>query len=252
MSDRTNFWDGRALPAWSRFVDWLSGEWLLKVRPNGGDVILLRATWASSWLWLTAIAISQSLDPTRHLLLFSGKELLAAMTSGLPWLGTFFAGIYAALYARFASQWGYLADVYNQVKAAEARLDDTASERQLHAIVQWKAGYIEDAEDLHLATKPPIATTILHWLRDEKVREAFVTYASGNRARLCQLTPKLERAKARHAQTFDPQPADLPAIEGELPQQVKYFAGSGAQHQADREPQRAGSRQVEASGVSHF
>jgi hypothetical protein len=34
----------------------------------------------------------------------------------IGWIGAIFAAVYAALYARFASQWSYLAGVYNQMR----------------------------------------------------------------------------------------------------------------------------------------
>ncbi len=52
----------------------------------------------------------------------------------LPWLGALFGAVYAGLYARFASQWLYLANTYNQIKAAECR-----SESSARPLAEWKA-----------------------------------------------------------------------------------------------------------------
>jgi hypothetical protein len=56
-------------------------------------------------------------------------------------------------YARFSSQWSYLAGVYNQIKAAECRTGF-----QETVLAQWKAGFIEDAADLHLLRKAMFAS----------------------------------------------------------------------------------------------
>lgn len=64
--------------------------------------------------------------------------------------------------------------MYNQIKAAEARKD---ADRD--ALASWKAGFIEDADELHLAPKPMFATLIKNWAADAAVKAAFVSYAPG-------------------------------------------------------------------------
>lgn len=99
--------------------------------------------------------------------------------------GAFFAAAYTALYARFASQWTYVAGVYNQIMAAKVRgiPPDAAAISALNA---WQAGFIEDAEDLHLATKPMFAGVVLSMLDEETgtVRAKFVEATAGGQARL--------------------------------------------------------------------
>ncbi len=43
------------------------------------------------------------------------------LLTALPTFGAIFAAVYFALYARFASQWSYLANLYNKIKEAETR-----------------------------------------------------------------------------------------------------------------------------------
>ena len=76
--------------------------------------------------------------------------------------------MYAALYSRFASQWTYLAGVYNQIKMAESRTD-----RDPRKIAEWKAGFIVDAEELHLVRKPLFAEVVRAWRKDAAVEDAY-------------------------------------------------------------------------------
>jgi hypothetical protein len=62
------------------------------------------------------------------------------------------------VYARFASQWTYLAGVYNQIKAAEARRDADAEK-----LAEWKQGFIADAEALHLDNNPIFVDLVAAW-----------------------------------------------------------------------------------------
>ena len=88
--------------------------------------------------------------------------------------GAIFAATYAGLYAKFASQWTYLASLYNQIKAAECSAGCDAK-----PLAQWKAGYLEDALELHLALKPNVASIIHMWGRDADVEKAFREYTPG-------------------------------------------------------------------------
>ena len=115
-------------------------------------------------------------------MVFSFVELRAQVAHLTGWLGPVFAGTYAALYTRFASQWTYLAGVYNQIKAAQSRKD-----ANLDVIAEWKAGFIEDAADLHLIRKPTFASVAREWSRDPLVREMFIRHSPGGGARLQEL-----------------------------------------------------------------
>lgn len=127
--------------------------------------------------------------------------LLEEIRTNGHWIGTLFGAAYAALYARFASQWGYLADVYNQIKAAEARAsqDDTSAAK---IIAEWKAGFIEDAEHLHLATKSQFASIIIAWSKQTGVKEAYEAHTIGGDARFSALMGKVIRAQAMNAEKY--------------------------------------------------
>jgi hypothetical protein len=154
---------------WGRFLEWASGEWILTRlrRGNGGDVILLRSILIALLIYIPA------------------KFLLEDPKPNITWFGAVFAGTYAALYARFSQQWQYMASLYNSIKTAEVRTaKEDRNENLRDKIAQWKAGFIEDAETLHLAMKPAIASIICIWGKDDRVKHWFDTYTIGNRQRL--------------------------------------------------------------------
>ena len=108
------------------------------------------------------------------------------------WVTTF-AALYVAFYARFASQWAYLASVYNQVKSSEARAAEKtpAGERE-HIIAQWKAAFIEDAEVLHLHRKGIFVGTVRAWGANDDVRACFVASTYGGEERLRMIMQDVE------------------------------------------------------------
>lgn len=172
----------------SSFTYWLSAEWLLNgFRPNGGDTIVARSLVITVWATILAVLLQAWIDPTRTVrswLAFREQVLALA-----PWSGAVFAGAYLALYARFSSQWGYLANLYNQIKEVEA-----GEVKNPAAMASWKAGFIEDAQNLHLACKESIAPILHAWSADPEVEKAFVKYVPGGKKRLDAL--KLMVAKA--------------------------------------------------------
>jgi hypothetical protein len=164
------------------FFDFLAGEWLLKLfKANGGTVIALRA------IWITAV--------------FAGFSMMAvsafdpARVGPISWSGTvnvfweissnvtiFLGASYLALYARFVSQWSYLAGLYNLIKQAEA-----ANGADKKVISEWKAGYLEDAENLHLAAKNNLAPVLHAWVKDPSVVNAYIENTPGGASRLQEL-----------------------------------------------------------------
>jgi hypothetical protein len=194
MSSRTSFF-GRLLRTISWIVRIGSGEYLLD-RPdvsNGGTVVFTRALHVASVVVTLGLVARNALDPSRTMEL-SFDELRTQLAAAGPWFGTVFAASYAALYARFASQWTYLAGVYNQIKGAEARKD--APEE---VIADWKAGFIEDAAELHLVRKRMFASIVHTWAvaHDGKVRAAFELYAPGGTARFEALVEQVREVVGR-------------------------------------------------------
>ena len=79
-----------------------------------------------------------------------------------------YAAVYTSYYARFVSQWTYLSNLYNQIKETDVNYclnsdcDNAVAKEKLDG---WKAGFIEDAENLHMETKPLFAAVIYTWLK---------------------------------------------------------------------------------------
>lgn len=213
----------------NKVVHLLSGEWMLRSRPNGGTVIFLRALWVTTLVYSAAIGVEVLFScPSgcSEALLLAGQ---AAQRSFLPFVAGTFAFAYTALYARFASQWSYLASLYNQIMEAkvstgicppkessqskdsssgalafvDADLDEQDSgtdSNRLRAIQKWQAGFIEDAEELHLATKPMFAGVIVSMLDCLGVRKRFITDVAGGEVRLRRLEKRVRLAFEEAAQ----------------------------------------------------
>lgn len=162
-----------------------SAEWLLTgtKRPNGGDIVFARAVWVAFWVYLLAFLLQHDIDTTRTRELTIqaiGKDL----RNTVPWFGAIFAAAYVALYTRFSSQWLYLANLYNHIFEAEARTAGEPSGQAAPVLAQWKAGFIEDAEELHLSTKGLFVSVVRRWALDKTVQGYFINNAPGGEKRL--------------------------------------------------------------------
>ncbi|MFL9858841.1 hypothetical protein PQR72_24435 [Paraburkholderia madseniana] len=163
-------------------VSGISGEWLLSKLglSNGGSVIVLRAFFVAALVLFVvqpaSLGIKDILDPTRGWA-FDPRRLTSYMAHHFTSIAIVFGSVYTALYARFAAQWRYLADVYNKIKEAEVKY--STQEGANLRIAEWKAGFAEDAQELHLETKKIFAQVIRTWLADEIVKAAFVRYTTG-------------------------------------------------------------------------
>ena len=173
----------RALTRWGRIVEWLSFEVILTRlrRANGGEVILVRS-----------ILIS--------IVIFGPLCILTDINPSVAVYGAILAAIYAALYARFSQQWHYLANLYNCIKTAEVRTASQEPKPEIrNRLAQWKAGFIEDADTLHLSNKPMIASIIKAWSEDERVAHWFGVYTIGGNERLARILREAHATCEREA-----------------------------------------------------
>lgn len=167
-----------SLVSW--LVSFISGEWMLtRGRPNGGDVVIFRTLWVGTLLIVIFAVINVTAQPITSVCNFvfsTWTELLCILRSTQGSL--VYGAVYAALYARFTSQWSYMANLYNQIKQAEI-----TAQKPLRkvALSQWKAGYIEDAYVTHMATKPMVAGVIRAWYSDPYVQDAFAKHTTDHR-----------------------------------------------------------------------
>jgi hypothetical protein len=186
--------------------EYLSGEFILTGPPrraNGSGVILCRTIIVSFILYIMALLLRAALDPPICMTLSMDAPRCVA-TNTLPWFGAIFVAVYATLYTRFSSQWTYLAGLYNQIKATEAQIavaaDKSAAE---DVLASWKAGFIEDAEELHLALKPMFAALIQTWSQDPMVQDKFDKDTPGQRARLDRLLKEVDQVLEKHERNYE-------------------------------------------------
>jgi hypothetical protein len=183
--------------AWHAIAHRASFEWLLTpTRPNGGDVVLARSLAVAVLLCGIALILWNAVDPD-----LTGpmtwKGLGRQLVDAAPWFAAAAGAVYAALYARFSSQWGYLAALYNQIKQAEIELtcvEGANADAAWKKLAQWKAGYVEDAQDLHLHTKGNIAGVIHFWGKDPEVASAFANWTPGGARRWNQVQAEVAAA----------------------------------------------------------
>ncbi|WP_171957722.1 hypothetical protein [Stenotrophomonas maltophilia] len=167
----------------------LSAEFLLDSRPNGGDVVLLRSIWVTFVLLLLLLPF-KAFFAEGTVLEFSLEQLKDDLGKMIPWGGAIFAGAYVALYARFSAQWSYLATLYNQLMATSVAMPAGKIEDNEYLRI-WRAGFIEDAQDLHLAGKSMFRAMIVGLMSDEAVTEEFVNSVDNGEMRLRKLEEDL-------------------------------------------------------------
>ncbi|MGE8493632.1 hypothetical protein [Comamonas sp.] len=174
---------------YKKFIDVIDGQWMINIaKTNGGDIVAFRSLWVGTLLIIATIGLQALIDPQLHGPI-SWKGFLSQLTDLGAISGAIYAGTYAAFYARFVSQWSYLANLYNQIKQAE-----TAACAQSPALAQWKAGYIEDAETLHLMRKRSIAPVVRAWAEDDKVIQEYSRHTPGGLNRLSRIKAIVEKA----------------------------------------------------------
>lgn len=173
-----------------RLVYWASGEFLLNQRSNGGTVVFLRSCIVTVLL-IAAVLPAKSYFSKDSTFVFSASQLKIEIGDLIPWAGAVFAAAYAALYARFSAQWNYLASLYNQIAASSLALpyDTSRTDPRMHG---WRAAFVEDAIDLHLAGKSMFSGAIKYYLSEDKAAfDAFVQHTNDARGKIRRLEKQL-------------------------------------------------------------
>lgn len=220
-----------------QLFDWVSGERILEgLSPleNAGWVIILRALWttvflavASEIIFFAASILYSWINPCDNATAVLWPQVMTRYMKavfyerGAAYLGVF-VGITAALFSRFASQWQYLADLYNQIKAKEIDISlsmpgggldekelpssphegDGSSRRGAPAVAdasellaEWKVGFVVDAVALHLARKPLFRNVIKNWSKG-RVLEVIKERSEDDKVKACVLAILGETATA--------------------------------------------------------
>ena len=184
--------------SWVKVARFFTAEYLLDRNSNGGDIVLARSLIVASKLTALTLILKNLIDPCIGYN-FSWSALRQQCIDLAPWGSAVAGATYLALYDRFKSQWTYLAALYNQIKQAEieAEIEIECSEvvrsKKLKKLKQWKAGYIEDAVEMHLHIKGNVAGIIKYWIRDPEVKNFFEKYSPSG-CRCSQLTSEVEIA----------------------------------------------------------
>jgi hypothetical protein len=158
----------------------LTGEYLLDRHPNSSTVIVIRTLQTSVELFVLAVVLKSLMR----------WEFRPRDSDYVTWFGAIAAAVYAAFYARFASQWSYLANLYNQIKQLEAstQRQPSGSDRSgpcpLEHVAALKAAFIEDSETLHLAGQKSFKYAVATWSKQPCVIQAFTGTVDGELARL--------------------------------------------------------------------
>jgi hypothetical protein len=179
----------------SNAVSYLSCEFLLEKchLPNGGAVVFLRSLFVTFVLYLIVIGTKNIVDPETSWA-FSSYQLRKQSVDMIAWFGAIFGGAYVTFYTRFASQWTYLANLYNKIKETELRSPVGKNKALQATLAAWKAGFIEDADELHLVRKHMFAFVVKTWGSDKKVATIFEKYTPGGRKRFDRIMLDAEMA----------------------------------------------------------
>lgn len=178
-----------------KLISVLSGEFLLNHRANGGTAVLLRSIWVTAFIYSLVVPI-RSYCGEHAVLQFSAHQLKKEIGETLPWLGAIFAGAYVAFYSRFAAQWNYLATLYNQMVVTCVPL--SKEERENNEVLNaWRAAFVEDASDLHLARKSMFRSIVTGWLQRPLVVAAFLESTKHGERRIEALEKQLDFKAAK-------------------------------------------------------
>jgi hypothetical protein len=164
---------------------YLSGEFLLSRTSNSGFIVFIRSVLVALILYAIAVAM-KSYTREEAILSFSSSQLRKEIAETIPWFGAVFAGAYASFYARFSSQWNYLASLYNQIMSTRCSMTETQL-GSCQDLIHWEAGFIEDAMDLHLACKPMFFPMVKMLLEDERVKGVFLESATDAQVKIERL-----------------------------------------------------------------
>jgi len=181
------------------FFELASGEILLRLLPNGGLTVFLRSLWVTAWIFAVAIGMYSCLQPNT-IWVFDASQARELSLEHFRWLGPIFAATYAAFYARYASQWSYLANLYNQIM--DARYSTNETDCCEETLSDWHAAFVQDAEALHLATNPMFAPMIVELLGDDEVAKSIEGSELWGKERVARLKGKVEKAVERQDRKF--------------------------------------------------
>ena len=99
----------------SKFIDYVSAEWIFNFFPNGGTAVALRTFFVGS-------LICTCLYAAHDILSWSFTPPTSIIDNNMYKILGIYAAVYAAFYARFVSQWTYLSNLYNSIREQEINI----------------------------------------------------------------------------------------------------------------------------------
>ncbi|MGV0798982.1 hypothetical protein ABQF26_18535 [Mycolicibacterium elephantis] len=182
---------GRTKRTLDRFGQILTGSWMFWWgRPNGGTIILFRAVQISLLMYLAALWLRSLFNATWPWQ-FAPSGLWHDGATTVPWLGAIYLAVYAALYTRFSNHMNYLCNTYNLLMQTQASIDNPDANKKIQL---WKVALVEDAEDMHLATKRMFSVLCYFILNDETLGPMFEANTSNGTERRENLKKNLLKA----------------------------------------------------------
>jgi hypothetical protein len=122
---------------------------------------------------------------------FVPSELWHDRVAKVPWLGAIYLAVYAALYTRFSNHMSYLSNTYNLLMQTQASLEDPDDNMKIQ---NWKVALVEDAEDMHVATKRMFSVLCLYILNDPTLGPLFEANTANGKERRVKLQKTLLKA----------------------------------------------------------
>ncbi len=157
---------------------------------------MFRSLWSALWIMVIAIIANSILrtwsqcelhwgalmrvvfDPSAFdeftACTISTNVLLRGFQDHPTWFGLVFAAAYTALYTRFAAQWKYIVDLYNSQSSMAVSVNRSGlSGAGRKAWATWRAAFIVDVDNVHLATKELFSLVIMTHLNDTAVSSLY-------------------------------------------------------------------------------
>lgn len=191
---RKDTWlDGAAMRL-GPIVDFVSGEHFITMRSrrsNGGGTVAVRAVWTALLVFAFLLVLREVTHPDAIIPSWSWAQLVSGAREKVELFFAVFAGAYVSYYGRFASQWTYLANLYNQIRAADVQASALPPDQKASTVAElshWKAEWIADSHNVHLAGKPLFASVVISWLQEDSLRKIIATdYTANDRKRYAEI-----------------------------------------------------------------
>jgi len=167
---------------------------------NSDKIVFFRSLWLAGWIFLIALIFNIATDPAVDYASVTKLDYYRGMVNKtIPWFGGIWGALYFFRYQQYSAQYLHLTQMYNSIRSAEIKMHaggvgkpdkqsalwPKAHNEAYKSLARWKAGFIELAEELHLATRLPFISIIKTWGEDDSlnVRGVFDKHFPGGATR---------------------------------------------------------------------